>query len=88
MTNTSTPSQPRELGFWMCTALVIGNTIGIGIFMMPAALAPFGEAQQITRGPVHDARHVLTRNLLATDLLRQRSRLQLLRNPQQLAAPP
>jgi APA family basic amino acid/polyamine antiporter len=26
----------------MCTALVIGNTIGIGIFMMPAALAPFG----------------------------------------------
>jgi APA family basic amino acid/polyamine antiporter len=26
----------------MCTALVIGNTIGIGIFMMPAALAPYG----------------------------------------------
>ncbi|MGB5131843.1 MAG: amino acid permease [Steroidobacteraceae bacterium] len=32
----------RELGFWMCTALVIGNTIGMGIFMQPAALAPFG----------------------------------------------
>lgn len=32
----------RELGFWMCTALVVGNTIGIGIFMMPAALAPYG----------------------------------------------
>ena len=32
----------RELGFWMCTALVVGNTIGMGIFMQPAALAPFG----------------------------------------------
>lgn len=42
MTHTGTPSQPRELGFWMCTALVVGNTIGIGIFMMPAALAPYG----------------------------------------------
>jgi len=26
----------------MCTALVVGNIIGIGIFVMPAALAPFG----------------------------------------------
>jgi APA family basic amino acid/polyamine antiporter len=26
----------------MCTALVVGNIIGSGIFMMPAALAPFG----------------------------------------------
>jgi basic amino acid/polyamine antiporter, APA family len=26
----------------MCTALLVGNTIGIGIFMMPAALAPYG----------------------------------------------
>src|SRR5215469_408560 len=32
----------RELGLLMCTALIVGNTIGIGIFMMPAALAPFG----------------------------------------------
>lgn len=32
----------RELGFWMCTALVVGNTIGMGIFMQPAALAPYG----------------------------------------------
>ncbi|MGE0581523.1 MAG: APC family permease [Steroidobacteraceae bacterium] len=38
-----TPERPRrELGFWMCTALVVGNTIGMGIFMMPAALAPYG----------------------------------------------
>ena len=32
----------RKLGFWMCTALVVGNTIGIGIFLLPASLAPFG----------------------------------------------
>jgi APA family basic amino acid/polyamine antiporter len=33
---------PRALGFWMCTALVIGNTIGMGIFLLPAGLAPYG----------------------------------------------
>jgi len=32
----------RELGLAMCTALVVGNTIGMGIFMQPAALAPYG----------------------------------------------
>jgi APA family basic amino acid/polyamine antiporter len=32
----------RALGFWMCTALVVGNIIGMGIFMMPASLAPYG----------------------------------------------
>ena len=37
-----TASAERPLGFLMCTALVVGNTIGIGIFMMPAALAPYG----------------------------------------------
>ena len=26
----------------MCTALVVGNTIGIGIFLLPASLAPYG----------------------------------------------
>jgi len=39
---TDTSPQPRLLGFWTCTALVIGNTIGIGIFVLPAVLAPFG----------------------------------------------
>jgi APA family basic amino acid/polyamine antiporter len=33
---------PRQLGFWMCTALVVGNTIGMGIFLLPASLASFG----------------------------------------------
>jgi APA family basic amino acid/polyamine antiporter len=32
----------RKFGFWMATALVIGNIIGSGIFMLPAGLAPFG----------------------------------------------
>jgi APA family basic amino acid/polyamine antiporter len=32
----------KPLGFWSCTALIIGNIIGMGIFMLPASLAPFG----------------------------------------------
>ena len=32
----------KELGLWMCTALVVGNTIGIGIYVLPASLAPYG----------------------------------------------
>lgn len=43
MSTPSSPASPRgELGFWMCTALVIGNTIGMGIFLLPAGLAPLG----------------------------------------------
>ena len=33
---------PRELGLWMATAMVVGNIIGMGIFMQPASLAPYG----------------------------------------------
>jgi len=32
----------RKFGFWLATALVVGNIIGSGIFMLPAGLAPFG----------------------------------------------
>ena len=32
----------RQLGFWMCAALVVGNSIGSGVFMLPASLAPYG----------------------------------------------
>ena len=35
-------SETRALGLTMCTALVVGNTIGVGIFMLPASLAPYG----------------------------------------------
>jgi len=40
MKNNDAASKP--LGFWMCTALIIGNVIGMGMFMLPASLAPFG----------------------------------------------
>lgn len=32
----------KQIGLWACTALVVGNMVGSGIFMMPAALAAFG----------------------------------------------
>lgn len=32
----------RAIGFWTCTSLVVGNVIGMGIFVLPASLAPFG----------------------------------------------
>ena len=34
--------EPRALGLVMCIALVVGNTIGVGIFLLPASLAPYG----------------------------------------------
>lgn len=37
---TSLKSKP--LGIWMCAALVVGNMIGSGVFMLPASLAPYG----------------------------------------------
>src|SRR5471030_3046142 len=42
MPSANVSKQPRLLGFWMCMALVIGNTIGSGIFLLPASLAPYG----------------------------------------------
>jgi APA family basic amino acid/polyamine antiporter len=39
----SAPSgESRPLGLWMCVALVVGNMIGSGVFMLPASLAPYG----------------------------------------------
>lgn len=38
-----TPRPPRRLmGFWMCLALVVGNIVGSGVYMLPASLAPHG----------------------------------------------
>jgi APA family basic amino acid/polyamine antiporter len=42
MTQKTATEEPRALGFWMSTALVVGNTIGMGIFVLPASLAPYG----------------------------------------------
>lgn len=33
---------PHKLGFWMCLAMVMGIMIGSGVFLLPAALAPYG----------------------------------------------
>ena len=32
----------RAIGFWTAVALVMGNMIGSGVFLLPASLAPFG----------------------------------------------
>ncbi len=37
----SVPS-PRRIGLWMTVALVMGNMIGSGIFLLPASLASYG----------------------------------------------
>lgn len=40
---TGRPAAPaRALGFWMCLALVMGNMIGSGVYLLPASLAPYG----------------------------------------------
>lgn len=42
-TRSASPgAPPRQLGFWMCLALVIGNIIGSGVYLLPASLAPYG----------------------------------------------
>lgn len=35
-------STARTFGIWTCAALVAGNMIGSGIFLLPASLAPYG----------------------------------------------
>jgi APA family basic amino acid/polyamine antiporter len=42
VTGPTQPQRQQLLGFWMCVALVVGNTIGSGVFLLPASLAPFG----------------------------------------------
>lgn len=37
-----THGAPRVFGFWTCVALVVGNMIGSGFYLLPATLAPFG----------------------------------------------
>jgi len=41
-TESSGGADARALGFWLCLALVVGNFIGSGIFLLPAQLAPYG----------------------------------------------
>ncbi|MFA3918650.1 amino acid permease [Ruegeria hyattellae] len=39
-------------GVWTCTALVVGNIVGSGFFLAPAALAPYGAVALIAWGVV------------------------------------
>jgi hypothetical protein len=40
---TSPPDADKgRIGFWVASALVVGNVIGAGIFLLPATLAPYG----------------------------------------------
>lgn len=39
---SATRLPPRRMGFWMCLALVIGNVVGSGVYLLPASLAPYG----------------------------------------------
>ncbi len=41
---------PHLIGFWTCVALVVGNMIGSGIFLLPASLAEFGMNSMIAWG--------------------------------------
>lgn len=43
----SDPVQRRPLGLWAAIALVVGNMIGSGVFLLPAALAPYGGASLV-----------------------------------------
>jgi basic amino acid/polyamine antiporter, APA family len=42
--------QPRSLGLWTSSALVAGNMIGSGIFLLPASLAAFGSVSLVGWG--------------------------------------
>jgi APA family basic amino acid/polyamine antiporter len=35
-------TRPRKVGLWIATALVVGNMVGSGVFLLPASLASFG----------------------------------------------
>ena len=41
-TQVSGSKPKRELGLWLATALVVGNMIGSGVFLLPASLAAYG----------------------------------------------
>lgn len=43
-------SATGKLGLWMAVALVVGNMIGSGVFLLPASLAPFGGISLVAWG--------------------------------------
>lgn len=47
---TEAPRPRPALGLWMATALIMGNMIGSGLFLLPSALAPYGAAAMLGWG--------------------------------------
>jgi APA family basic amino acid/polyamine antiporter len=42
VTHPAAPTPQKKLGLWMATALVVGNMIGSGVFLLPASLGAYG----------------------------------------------
>ena len=42
MATEAAPSVPKSLGVAACTAIVVGNMVGSGFYLSPAAVAPYG----------------------------------------------
>ena len=42
MSGRNSKNSPRQFGLLIAIALVVGNMVGSGIFLLPASLAPFG----------------------------------------------
>jgi APA family basic amino acid/polyamine antiporter len=40
----------KQIGLFTLIALVVGNMIGSGVFLLPAALAPYGAASLLGWG--------------------------------------
>jgi basic amino acid/polyamine antiporter, APA family len=40
----------RRIGLWTATALVVGNMVGSGLFLLPSSLAPYGAASLLGWG--------------------------------------
>jgi hypothetical protein len=41
-TTSTRPELKREMGLWTATAMVVGNMIGSGVFLLPASLGAIG----------------------------------------------
>lgn len=39
---TCSGTSARKVGLWIATALVVGNMVGSGVYLLPASLAPYG----------------------------------------------
>jgi APA family basic amino acid/polyamine antiporter len=59
----------RKLGFGMCLALVVGNIIGSGVYLLPASLAPLGA--NVLTGWLATAAGAITLGVVFTVLSRE-----------------